>query len=431
MHQLTRSLPGRLLAAMFALALLAAACGNGDDGDDTTQATPSPDATPGEPEPVPGFDGTTIRVGVVTPLSGPAAIIGLPLTAGNRVWFEHVNAQGGIAGRYRIEMVEADNQYIADETITQYNRIKSDVVMFAQILGTPPTQAVLPLLRQDNIVASPASLDADWVREQNLLPIGGPYQIQMINGADYYLRTEGSTDSVICAMIQDDPYGAAGLEGLEFAAGELGFEITTVARYTAGDQDFTGQLSQLRDNNCEAVFLVAIPSDSVRIWGAAATLGYAPRWLGQSPTWLTAFAGGDLAPYLEENLWIIAEGAEWGDESVPGMAEMIEHQEQYAPDQEPDIYFVFGYAQARAVTAVLERAVELGDLSREGIIAAMNDLDRLEFEGLSGDYPWGPPEERDPPRESSIFGVNADRPAGLEGLEINFASDAARAFEFD
>ena len=40
---------------------------------------------------------------------------------------------------------------------------------------------MLPQLKPDNIVAAPASLDAFWVREQNLLPIGAPYQIQAIN----------------------------------------------------------------------------------------------------------------------------------------------------------------------------------------------------------------------------------------------------------
>ena len=38
-----------------------------------------------------------------------------------------------------------------------YNKIKGDVVMFAQLLGTPVTKAILPLLKTDNIVASPAS----------------------------------------------------------------------------------------------------------------------------------------------------------------------------------------------------------------------------------------------------------------------------------
>ena len=53
------------------------------------------------------------------------------------------------------------------------------------------TQAVLPQLRTDKIVASPASLDATWVHDPNLLPVEAPYQIQMINAASYVANDLG------------------------------------------------------------------------------------------------------------------------------------------------------------------------------------------------------------------------------------------------
>ena len=52
--------------------------------------------------------------------------------------------------------------------------------------------------------------------------------------------------------------------------------------------------------------------------------------------------------------WIAAEGTEWGDNEVPGMAEMVKNVEELRPKQEPDYYFAFGYNQARAMTAVLD-----------------------------------------------------------------------------
>ena len=75
-----------------------------------------------------------------------------------------------MAGKYKVELVKEDNVYDAAQTKPKYDKIKDDVVMFGQILGTPPTQAVLADLKRDGIVASPASLDAAWVREPNLLP---------------------------------------------------------------------------------------------------------------------------------------------------------------------------------------------------------------------------------------------------------------------
>jgi hypothetical protein len=113
------------------------------------------------------------------------------------------------------------------------------------------------------------------------------------------------------------------------------------------------------------------------------------------------------------------------------MSELLRIQETYAPDQDPDVYFNFGYNESKAVHQVLEAAVEQGDLSHEGIIEAMNSLDELQFDGLLGTYGFGPPEDRNPPRASSIFEVDADKPIGLglvvEEHEAPFAAD----FEFE
>lgn len=428
----------RPTGALVSLVLLAAACGGSDDDDDDatddtgtgTEETSGGDEGGGDPVPVPGFDGTTIRLGVITPTSGPAAVIGNPLTAGNQAYFDAVNADGGVGGRYPIELDVQDSAFQTGPADTAYEAIKGNVVMFAQLLGTQIVTTLLPKLTADNIVAAPASLDSFWVREQQLLPIGGPYQIQAANALSWYVGggNDGSEDDVLCALTRDDAYGEAGFEGLEFAAGELGVEITEHATFPAANADFTTQIGALQGANCEMVFLVAVPSETAPAMQKAAELGFAPQWIGQSPTWVTAFAASPLAPYLQANFVLAGEGVEWGDTSVPGMVQMLE---DAGPDQAPDIYFGFGYNQARAVHAVLEAAVAAGDLSREGIVTAMNSIDELTFDGLSGDYGWGPPEDRVPPRESTIFGVDPAAPGGLVTIEADIVSPAAEAYSFD
>jgi ABC-type branched-subunit amino acid transport system substrate-binding protein len=412
------------MSLLAALVLGVAACGGGGGDDDESGGGG------GEVSNVPGFDGSTIKLGVLTPLSGPVAVIGNPLTAGNEVYYEALNAKGGIAGKYKVELVQEDTRYAPPTTVQKYNKLKSQVVAFTQVLGTAPTLAVVPQLRNDNAIASPASLDAFWVREENLLPIGGPYQIQAINALDYYINQGDGEGKRICSMIQDDAYGEAGQAGLEAGAEALGVEITETQRYKTGDKDVTGQIQRLSSAKCDMVFLVSVPSDAGTIWGTAARLGFAPRWIGQSPVWIDELAESPLAEYLQKTTWIVAEGTEWGDESVPGMKQMVADVEQFAPKQEPDYYFAFGYNQARAMTALLEKAVELGDLSKEGLLKASEELGTVSFDGLTGDYEYGPAESRNPPRSSTLFEVDPEKPFGLGTLEYNFTSDAANEYEF-
>jgi ABC-type branched-subunit amino acid transport system substrate-binding protein len=420
----------RLLIAFAVVALVATACGGRDDDDDA--AGDDEAAEGGAPETVPGFDGETIRLGVVTPTSGPVAIIGEPLTNGNRAYWDYVNEElGGVGGEYQVELVVEDSAYDAPTAVQKYNEIKGDVVMFNQLLGTPIVNALLEQLVADNIVAQPASLDSFWVREANLLPIGTPYQIQAINGIDWYVTEGGgSADSTICTLHQDDPYGEAGQAGVDFALEELGIDLAEEVTFPVGNPDFTTQITQLQGAGCEMVWLTSTPTDTGGALGKAAELGYAPRWMAQSPTWIGLFIESPLLPYLQENFTWVSEGPEYGDESAPGMSELLRIQETYAPDQEPDIYFNFGYLESQAVHQVLEQAVEMGDLSHDGIIEAMNSLDELDFGGLQGTYGWGEPEDRNPPRANSIFEVDPNKPIGLGLIVAEHQAPFAEDFEF-
>jgi ABC-type branched-subunit amino acid transport system substrate-binding protein len=419
----------RWLIAVAAVALLAAACGGRDDDDEAGGGEGEEGGALAE---VPGFDGETIRLGVVTPTSGPVAVIGEPLTNGNRAYWDYVNEElGGVAGEYPVELVIEDSAYDAPTAVQKYNQIKGDVVMFNQLLGTPIVNALLEQLTADNIVAQPASLDSFWVREQNLLPIGAPYQIQAINGVHWYVTEGGGSESsAICTLRQDDPYGEAGQEGVDFALEELGIDLTEEATFPVGNPDFTAQITQLQGAGCEMVWLTSTPTDTGAALGKAAELGFAPRWMAQSPTWIGQFVESELLPYLEANFTWVAEGPEYGDESVPGMSELIRIQETYTPDQEPDVYFNFGYNESRAVHQVLEQAVEMGDLSHEGIVEAMNSIEEMEFDGVLGEYGWGGPDDRNPPRANSIFEVDAAKPIGLGLIVAEHEAPFAADFEF-
>src|SRR5690606_16172965 len=225
-----------------------------------------------------------------------------------------------------------------------------------QILGTAIIKAVLSQMEQDGIAGAPATLDADWVYEPNLVPVGAPYQIQAINGLDWYVTEGGGEGKKVCTLAQDDPYGDAGQEGVDHAAEELGLDLGPRVDFAVGTQDFTTQINQLESQSCEAVVLVATPADAAGALGKAASVGYAPKWLLISPGYLKLlFVGGQLESYAVENVLVLSEGVNWGDTSVPGMAQMVEDLETYGDGQEPDPYFAFGYNQARAVHQVLEK----------------------------------------------------------------------------
>jgi ABC-type branched-subunit amino acid transport system substrate-binding protein len=255
------------------------------------------------------------------------------------------------------------------------------------------------------------------------------------NGNDFEAPDpEDLAQDVLCTLASDDEYGDTGVEGAEFAADNLGIDIAVQATFPAPSaerpsQDFRAQISQLEGGGCDVILFVSTPVDTGSLADALAeNPGYNPTILGQSPTWLGLFRGNE---YLQEHYYALAEGAEYGDESAPGMAELVRIKDEYAPDVEPDIYFNFGLLQSMAMVQVLEQAVEDGDLSREGILRAMEDVGTLTFDGLTGDYVYGPAGDRVPPTISSIFRVDPDVGTGLGIVAQDYEAPYAGQFEFE
>jgi ABC-type branched-subunit amino acid transport system substrate-binding protein len=383
------------------------------------------------PPSVPGFDGKTIKLGVVTPLSGIAAVIGKPLTNGNKVYWDSVNAKGGVGGKYKVQLSQQDSQYQVATALQGYDQVKGDVVAFQQVLGTQIVQAVLQRLKPDQLVAAPATLDSLWVKVPQLIPISAPYQVEAANGFDYYINKGGGKGKKICALAQDDLYGAAGLEGLSAAAKQLKFKVATTARF-ATTSDVSSQVGQLADAKCDAVFLASLPNDTVSIVTKMIGRSFTPQILGLAPTWLSGFeASPDQGPFFAQHFWLLSEGAAWGDASLPGMTKMLNDVQQYSPSQKPDQYFAFGYAESWAMDQVLEQAVKNGDLSKVGIQKALKQVGTLKFQGLVGDYVYGSTAAgRNPPRDTIIYKIVNGKPIGLETLVPNFVSPTAKALKF-
>jgi ABC-type branched-subunit amino acid transport system substrate-binding protein len=413
---------GRLLGGLTAVALvLGATAPTALAGGGHTGKTP-PD--------VPGFDGNTIKLGVITPESGIVSVIGRPLTNGNRVYWQAKNAKGGVAGKYRVELSVEDSKYQVEAALQGYDKLKSDVVAFQQVLGTQIVKSVLPRLKAEKGFGGPASLEGLWVKEKNLMPVGTPYQVQAASGLDWYLKNGGKGKKV-CAMAQDDEYGESGLDGLKQASKTAKVKVAKTVRFATGS-DVSAQVGELADANCAAVFLMVTVADTGSIVTKMIGRNFSPRVLGLSPSWLSALANDpNNGAFLAEHYIWLGAGPPWGDESVPGMAKMIADVQQFSPDQGPDIYFAFGYAQAWAMDQILEKAVKNGDLSKAGIEKATKQVGTLKFEGLVGDFKYGKSaKDRVPPRETSIAKPAAGQPNGLEFLETNVTTEAAKKITF-
>jgi ABC-type branched-subunit amino acid transport system substrate-binding protein len=381
----------------------------------------------------PGVDVTnkTITLGILSPYSGPVADpIGIPLANGVKVFFDHVNDNGGVDG-FKVKFLEEDTQYNPQLEVQKYNQIHNQVLMIADSLGTPTTFAIKDLAAADHMLVSAATLSSALAREKYLVLVGTPYRLQVENAFDYVVNKLGVTNPAVGIIYQNDEYGQDGLTGYKEAVAAYHLHDVGQAAYGATDTNFTAQVSQMKAAGAKYVFLTSIPTATAGIIGTAFQLGYNPQWILQSP----AFALGLLAvPALKPLLsraWLVSQGAAWGDTSVPGMAQLIQDVQKYAPSQKPDGYFEFGYTESEITYAILKKALDNNDITRDGLFNAFESLKTVDLMGLYPPVTYGSsPNQRVPTRDSVIYQIDPTQPAGVRPLTPDFTGTAAMQSQF-
>jgi ABC-type branched-subunit amino acid transport system substrate-binding protein len=381
----------------------------------------------------PGVDTTnkTITLGILSPYSGPVADpIGKPLARGVEVYFDSVNANGGIDG-YKVKFLQEDTQYNPQLQVQLYNQIHNQVAMIADSLGTPTTFAIKDLATADHMLVSAATLSSALAREKYLILVGTPYRLQVENAFDYVVNKLGIQNPSVGIIYQNDEYGQDGLTGYKEAVSFYHLHDVGQATYGATDTDFTAQVSQLKAAGAKYVFLTAIPTATAGIIGTAYKLGYNPQWILQSPAFAQALLAVPALVPLLSHAWLVSQGATWGDTSQPGMAQMLNDVAKYAPDQKPDGFFQFGYTESKITYEILKKALDSNDITRDGLLTAFESLKNVDLGGLLPPVTYGSsPNERVPTRDNIIFAIDPTQPTGVRPLSADFTGGAAMQSQF-
>src|SRR5438270_6112553 len=373
----------------------------------------------------------TITLGILSPYSGPVADpVGKPLANGVEVFFKSINDNGGING-YKVKFIEKDSQYNPQVQVTQYSQIRNQVLMVADSLGTATTFAIKDQAAADHMLVSAATLSSALAREKYLILVGTPYRLQVENAFDYIVNKLGIKSPATGIIYQNDEYGQDGLTGYKEAMSNYSLHDVGQATYAPTDTDFTAQVSQMKAAGAKFVFLTTLPSVTAKIIGIGHALGYDPQWILQSPAFSPLLLRvHSLVPLLSK-AWVVTQGATWGDTSQPGMKQMLDDVSKYALDQKPDSFFEFGYTESKITYALLKKAIDNTDLTREGLLNAFESLKNVDLGGLLPPVTYGSsPNDRVPTRDSVVYAIDPSQPTSIRSLSGDFMGDAAKKSQF-
>jgi len=202
-----------------------------------------------------------IVVGQVAPLSGVLASTGRDMVLGARIWFDHVNAEGGINGE-KIRHIVRDDGYKIEDTVRQ-TRAVIDTDKAVALLGFAGTANVGELLKRGVLADARIALVAPYTGgeilraadNRNIFHIRAGYADEAEHMVDH-LSTLGMTR--IGVFYQNDGFGEAGRKGVEAALARRDLKLAAAASYERNTDDVAAAVAALTKADVNAIIMISV-----------------------------------------------------------------------------------------------------------------------------------------------------------------------------
>ena len=220
--------------------------------------------------------GKEIVVGTVSDLSGPIAMLGVPVRDGMLMRFDEANAAGGVHGR-TIRLAVEDAGYDPKRAVLAARKLvqRDRAFAFLANMGTPVVMATMPIIvdagRLHLFPFSPHRATYEPLHPLKFQNFA-PYQDYMEAATRHMVQQRGHERS--CLLYQDDDYGLEVMKGVEKALAGLGQELVERTSYKRGATDLSSQIARLRAARCDFVVLATVVRETVAAMAEARKIGW-------------------------------------------------------------------------------------------------------------------------------------------------------------
>lgn len=341
-----------------------------------------------------GSDSDTIRIGGLAPLTGDAASYGVAVNNAIQMAVEDINANGGIDGK-QIKYIYYDEKGDTTEATNAYNKLVQDdkVVAIIGDVTTKPTLAVAQTSQQDNIPIITATATAAEVTltGPNIFRacFTDPFQGELM--ASYASEKLGATKVAVLSDMADD-YSSGIAEAFVAKAEELGMQVVADEKYQDGDVDFKSQLTNIKGQNPDVLFLPVYYEDLRLISAQAKEVGVTAQLCG-ADGWDSVLTDNFDSSVLNGGVFCSQYSTESTDERVQNF--ISAYKEKYEMD--PNMFAVLAYDATNMMAQAISDA---GSTDSQAIIDAMA---ALEYDGLTGHMTFD--EDRNPQKSAVIVSI--------------------------
>ncbi|HEX7547878.1 MAG TPA: ABC transporter substrate-binding protein, partial [Candidatus Methylomirabilis sp.] len=215
--------------------------------------------------PAPAAD--EILVGNIQDLSGPNKAFGLATVNGVQMYFDQVNAAGGINGK-KLKIVSYDTKSEVNEAISAYRRL-CDLDKVSVIIGPPIANmgiALAPLTDAKKIPIIGLYMDERATTKPDGAPWTYMFLAQNSSGAQArtiagYAIKELKLKKFAVLLNQQNAYSVSLAEPFVSFVTENGGTIVAKETFMTADKDYRAQLTKIKQANPEAIYMPNYPQE--------------------------------------------------------------------------------------------------------------------------------------------------------------------------
>ena len=328
-----------------------------------------------------------IKVGLIGPITGPAANYGLSVEHGAELAAKEINeAEGAEYFELRYE----DDEHDPEKSVNAYNTLWDwGAQMIVGSVTTTPCIAVATEAYNDRMFLLTPSASSTEVTEGK----DNVFQICFTDPSQGKLSAECISEKALGTKIaviynNADAYSTGIYHTFEAEAQALGLEIVSVTTFTDDTTDFSVQVTSAKEAGADLVFLPMYYTPASMILKTADSMGYKPVFFGvDGMDGILNIEGFDTS--LAEGVMVLTPFA--GDSANELAKTFIANYEaaygatpdQFAADAYDAMYTLYAATKAAGVTAdtSTEDACEM-------LVAAMKDLKINGVTGMTGEMTW-------------------------------------------
>ncbi len=322
-----------------------------------------------------GVTDSEVVIGGHHDMSGPYAAFSAPAIKAANLYFEEVNAKGGVHGR-KIRYITEDHGYQVPKAVQAINKLVNRDKVFAMLLslGTPMNLAAFKVQDRKNIPnVYPLSAARQMLQDPlDLHYVGSAaYYDQIRRGVRWMNEKFGAKN--ICSMYIPSDFGKEIQAGAKDEAAAMGLNYTAETTHRPDETDYVGALGKLKGAGCEIIAMALSVRGAITVAGTAKKMGWKDvKLLNSSAGFHTVIA--QVPGGVTEGLYAAAGYQDLGArKDVPEVAAWIKKYTAATGEKFPSTGAMLGRSAAEILVRALEAAGK--DLNAKTFQKGMESLD--------------------------------------------------------